>query len=71
MKNTVSRVNQVPGDRRHAEFHKVGLEHGLQQEVGDELEHKHSCLKAGLKFSYTNIFGLFGNCRLVGNAKIG
>ena len=63
-------MNQVPGDRRHTEFHQVGLEHGLQQEVGDELERKSYCLETGLKFSYMNIVGLFENRKLIGNAKI-
>ena len=41
-------MNQVPSYRGHAEFHQVGLEHGLQQEVGDELERKNECLKTCL-----------------------
>ena len=41
-------MNQVPGDSRHAEFHKVGLEPGLQQEVGGELKRKNTCLETCL-----------------------
>ena len=64
-------MNQVPGDSRHAEFDPGVRKARLHNEAGDELERKNECLETGLKFSYTNIFGLFGNRKLIGNAKIG
>ena len=70
MKNTVSRVNQVPGYRCEGKFDPIVLEHGIQQEVGDELDSKNTCLEAGLKVSYTKIFRRFGKRKPINNAKI-
>ena len=61
-------MNQVPADSRHAEFDPGIRKVRLHKKAGDEIASKHACLKAGLKFSYTNIFGLFGNrkpCEIV------